>query len=37
VQVLLQDRSLPPRTIPARLYANGAAQPRLLLSIGWAF
>jgi hypothetical protein len=37
VQVLVQDRSIPPQSFPARLYANGGVLPRLLLSIGWAF
>jgi hypothetical protein len=37
VQYLFQDRTIPPQSFPARLYANGGVLPRVLLSIGWAF
>jgi hypothetical protein len=36
VQVLLQDRSIPAQSFPARIYANGGVLPRLLLAVGWA-
>jgi hypothetical protein len=36
VQVLLQDRTIPAQSFPARVYANSGVLPRLLLSVGWA-
>jgi hypothetical protein len=37
VQYGFADKSIPPQQLPASIYANNGFQPRLLLSLGYAF